>query len=405
MSQKQNIERRVALMLLEINDKMNVLTGFGAEIVKIRALRNLLKQFDKSQNGCVNLEQFHEFMVARLHFVAVNKEVEELFNRFDPEMTCWINYEELAYNLLGHGGTPKLSSAALKTMDTLRSLLLKKGIYTPLTFCVAARSLPSNRDGNAPMSSAVQNLSGLFGGRISSAQLRSLLSAFDTHHCDQVNISSFLAAFKAGMSMDRKRLVRAIFDKIDDNKRGFITTDEMSRYYIQDFESRVIDGIAIEPRSLSEAIAFMTAGQSDEDQNKIFWPQFLDFYCYLSLGIDDHDIFEYFLRNSWCIDKPSATVTTTTNMARSPDSPVRMMMNLNVGFGSSQSSLGSPSTTPTAKKGLGQPFRRGMVVTHSDGREEVVEMIDELGKTQIDAESIISFITSKGVQDVSDIRI
>lgn len=178
----------------------------------------------------------------------------------------------------------------------------------------------------------------------------------------------------------------------------------MSRFYVQDFDSRVVDGINIEPRSLTEVIAFMASGTSSEDRNKIFWPQFLDFYCYLSLGIDDHDIFEFFLRNSWCIDKP--TTGTVTNMARSPDSPVRMMMNSNVGFGSSNSSLGSPSTTPTAaKKGPGHPFRRGMVVTHSDGREEVVEMIDELGKTQIDAQSIISFITSKGVQDVSDIRI
>lgn len=210
------------------------------------------------------------------------------------------------------------------------------------------------------------------------------------------------------MSMDRKRLVRAIFDKIDDNKRGYITIGEMSRYYVQDFDSRVIDyGVAIEPRPINEIIAFMTSGQSSEDRNNIFWPQFLGFYCYISLGFDDCDIFEFFLRNSWRIDKPTAAAVapTTLSMACSPDSPVQMMMSSNVGLGSSSSSLGSPTSPPAIKKGPSQPFRRGMVVTHSDGREEVVEMIDELGKTQIDAQSIISFITSKGVQDVSDIRI
>lgn len=197
MAQKQNIDRRVSAMCHEINDKLNVLTGFGAEIVKVRSLCSLLKYYDHSRCGCVNLEQFREFMVCRMHFVAVNKEVEELFNRFDTEMTGWINYEELAYNLLGHGSTPKLTASMTRTLENIRSLLLKKGIYAPLTFAVAARALPSiNRDGDAPLSLTSQQLSALLGGRISLDQLHTLLSAFDIHRNDHVNISSFLTAFK-----------------------------------------------------------------------------------------------------------------------------------------------------------------------------------------------------------------
>jgi hypothetical protein len=229
------------------------------------------------------------------------------------------------------------------------------------------------------------------------------------------------------MSLDRKRLVRAIFDQLDIDQEGKITVDTLRSHFISDHDQYHIKHFHFESKRIHDIIRFMTHGSYGYEQSThvshhapdaslvITWTGFLDYYRCLSLGLDDDDeIFEYVVRYAWDFSTHHhphhghvRTTHTTTTTINNNNMPVTQQPHSQTSSSSSPSLQSRPySTNAYSLKGrFASPSRRNVLVIHSNGREEVVEIEDELGKTKLDARSLINNLHGKGVYDISDIRI
>lgn len=181
------------------------------------------------------------------------------------------------------------------------------------------------------------------------------------------------------MSLDRKRLIRALFDRLDYAERGYVTVQDITRSYLTEHNRHRIHGQDIEVKKVEDVITYMLSNNPESEggsrSTSVSWSCFLSFYRAMSIGVDEDDVFEYLVRNSWNVDIAA-------------------------------SSTASSCHVPEDGKGSrGSHIKRGLVVMHSDGREEVVHVDDELGRTRLDAHSLVDLIASRGVRDIRDIRL
>lgn len=196
MAKRCLVEAAVARINPIVREKLDVMTGFGDELTKIRYAIHMFRFCDKTETGFITLPQFFDFMT-RLHFVAKNREVEEYFNRFDPDMTGYVDYQDMAYGFFGRSSFPQLSGETSKTMEKIRTLLKSKGVYASMTFCQLAKSLPGvDKDGNAYWRTTLDQLNDLLAGRVSYRDLSNLLRTFDMNLDGHVKIPLFLRSFQ-----------------------------------------------------------------------------------------------------------------------------------------------------------------------------------------------------------------
>ena len=65
-----------------LKQKIESLSGYGDSTSMARKLSALFKFFDLNQNGVIEYNEFFAGMV-RLNFVAMTREIEALFDRYD----------------------------------------------------------------------------------------------------------------------------------------------------------------------------------------------------------------------------------------------------------------------------------------------------------------------------------
>ena len=93
----------------------------------------------------------------------------------------------------------------------------------------------------------------------------------------------------------------------------------------------------------------------------VTWPEFLDYYKGISMSIDDDQYFELMIRNSWHISGGSGAAENSSN--------------------------------------------KRVLVVHSDGEEEIVEIKNDLGLNIRDRDDIIRRLERQGVQDIYKVKI
>lgn len=196
---------------------------------------------------------------------------------------------------------------------------------------------------------------------ISDADMDKLFNYFDKDRSGRINAHEFLRGLSTGMSYERKQLVREAFNRLDLEKKGYITSSDILMCYDVSGIPEVA-GTAITPEQAAQRM-MVTLSPETYDTGVITWANFLDYYKDLSLAITDDDYFELMIRNSW---------------------------HLGGGVGDTQS-----TTT------------RRIVVVHSNGRQEVVELMDDLGINwrENDTEAIIERLEQQGVRDIAGIKL
>jgi calcyphosin len=93
----------------------------------------------------------------------------------------------------------------------------------------------------------------------------------------------------------------------------------------------------------------------------VTWSEFLDYYKGISMSIADDQYFELMIRNSWHISGGSGAAENSSN--------------------------------------------RRVLVVHSDGEEEVVEIRNDMGLDIRDREDVIGRLQRQGVQDIYKVKI
>lgn len=371
MYERVAIDEKVVAVYAELREKMNIQTGYGDELTKIRAVLHHFRYSDPSGAGLITFDQFLVFML-RLNFVGINAIVEEIFNRYDPDFTGYADSHDIAYGFFNRSSFPQLSGESLSLMEDIRQLWQSRGLFGPLDFCQALRHFPEvDAEGNMYWRSALGEIGYVLENRWSNEELTTLLKEFDLHKNGSFSVPMFIRVFLSGMNFDRKRLVRALFDKLDARNQGFVSESTIRRAYVGGTSSATVHGFRLDSMSTDRVLKYMQQHPSVVTPNEIPWPAFLSFYTAVSMGNDDHTVFEFIVRNSWSIEYDI-----------------------------------SYTLSPAGKKkGPNDPARRGLLIKHSSGREEVVDVIDELGKTRLDTRSLSAICEARGIHDIADIRI
>ena len=161
------------------------------------------------------------------------------------------------------------------------------------------------------------------------------------------------------MSYERKQLVRQAFDRLDPNGSGVITTDEILATYDTSTHPDIASGLK-NPSDVAEEILgqFRNGGTPG---GTVTWPEFLDYYKGLSVGIDDDSYFELMIRNAWHLAGGEGMSANTTC--------------------------------------------RRVLVVYTNGSQEVVEIKDDFGLGKFDTENIGKRLLSQGVRNIASIKI
>lgn len=162
------------------------------------------------------------------------------------------------------------------------------------------------------------------------------------------------------MSYERKQLVRQAFNLLDSTGDGVVTVEDILQNYDFSYHPNVVNGSITVQQATNEMLSVFESGSSDVD-GRVTWPEFLDYYKGISMSIDDDSYFELMIRNAW---------------------------HMSGGEGAAENS--------TCKR---------VLVTHSDGSEEIIEIKNDLGLNYRDMNEIKRRLERQGVQDIRKVQL
>lgn len=342
-----------------LREKMEQLTNFGGNEEKARKMESEFKRFDSNRSGTID---FHEFFAAMTHmnFVGVQRETETLFNRYDEDASGDLDYREFSYHLFGIGNRPTMDPNSQNVVEKVKARIIEKdgasGIHN-VTRILNRMDTDGSR--NLDQNELLKGLSEYGIKKIPPRDLQILFNYFDRDRSGRISVDEFLRGLKSGMSFDRKQLVRKAFNIMDSTGDGRVSVDDIMKNYDFSRHPNVVGGKITSDQVAEEMLSVFEQG-GDVD-GVVTWPEFLDYYKGISMSIDDDQYFELMIRNSWHISGGSGAAENSSN--------------------------------------------RRVLVIHSDGEEEIVEIKNDLGLNIKDRDDVIRRLERQGVQDIYKVKV
>jgi Ca2+-binding EF-hand superfamily protein len=196
-----------------------------------------------------------------------------------------------------------------------------------------------------------------YGIEMATSELDQVFSVFDRNGDGTISVEEFLRTLRGPISTRRLKLVKDAFACVDHDGSGIVTFDELKRCYARSLEHHpaVVAGTKTEAQLLRDFVA-------DWDKNadgKVTLDEFVEYYSDVSVSIDSDDYFELMMRNAWHMSGGSGATENTSN--------------------------------------------KRVLVTHHDGRQEVVELTNDLGLDTRDLNVIRRKLEQQGVRDIKSI--
>mmetsp|Transcript_25298 Transcript_25298/g.42685 ORF Transcript_25298/g.42685 Transcript_25298/m.42685 type:complete len:361 (+) Transcript_25298:45-1127(+) len=353
------LERATDDLERRLKDKIERNTNFAGPESNARKLEHEFKFFDTNGSGAID---FQEFFAAMTHFnfVGVQRETEALFNRYDEDASGDLDYKEFAYHLFGIGGAPKMDVNSKNVVEKVKARIIEKdgasGIHNVTRIL---RRMDTDGSGSLDQNELMKGLNHYGIKKIPPRDMKILFNYFDRDHSGHVSVDEFLRGLKSGMSFDRKQLVRQAFNILDATGDGVVGIDDVIKNYDFSKHPNVIGGVMSTEEAAEEMLqAFEQGGDVD---GVVTWAEFLDYYKGISMSIDDDQYFELMIRNSWHISGGSGAAENSSN--------------------------------------------KRVLVVHSDGEEEIVEIKNDLGLNIRDRDDVIQRLERQGVQDIYKVKI
>lgn len=194
MSRKQLLDRKLLQLEEKIIEKNEILSRFSETHEQVRHLALTFKFHDRSNTGLINFEDFLAVML-KFNITGVNRDLKELFTRYDEDLNEVIDCTTLAHQLYGYGYYKKLDSKAKSTVEEMRSILVQHNKV--FAFMKMAFQL-LNGHGSAIVDK--EDVMGLFqeffGYRLNRQQIHSLLTFFPGDDSSSVNLMRVLQEIK-----------------------------------------------------------------------------------------------------------------------------------------------------------------------------------------------------------------
>ncbi len=183
---------------------------------------------------------------------------------------------------------------------------------------------------------------------------RPLLFFPDKQNSGAITYNNFLTTIAGALNKRRARLVNMAFEIMDQDGNGYLELSDLAGRYNGKRHPDVISGKKTEDQVLLEFLDTFTVGQNDDQ--KVTKEEFQNYYAAISASIDRDDYFELMIRNAWHISGGEGEAGNSSN--------------------------------------------RRVLVTKSDGTQDVVEIKNDLGLDIKDTKEVLKRLKQQGVDAV-----
>lgn len=359
MPSKAELAVKMDILETRLKERMEQQSGYADDEVKARMLESAFRQFDT--NGSNNID-YQEFFTAMTYFnfVGCQREIEGLFNRYDDDASGELDYKEFAYHLFGMGSKPTMDVNSQNIVEKVKARIIQKdgasGIHN-----VKRILQRMDRDGSGSLDrdELMYGLREYGINNVSPDDMQKIFNCFDRDRSGRISVEEFLLGLKAGMSFDRKMLVRQAFTILDKTNDGYILVNDIMQAYDFSHHPNVADGSSRAEDVAEEMLhSFEQGGDID---GKVTWAEFLDYYKGISAAIEDDTYFELMMRNAWHISGGEGEAANSSN--------------------------------------------RRVLVIHSDGSEEVVELTNDIGLNIRKRQDVLAKLRLQGVKDIANFKV
>jgi Ca2+-binding EF-hand superfamily protein len=186
-----------------------------------------------------------------------------------------------------------------------------------------------------------------------------LLHALDRSNSGKVSFDDFLLAMRGTMNPKRVALVNDAFRLLDKDGSGIVTVHDVASAYDAKYHPDVMHGKKTPQQVFAEfMMQWETEGKVD---GKVTLEEFTNYYQDVSASIDSDDYFELMMRNSWHMSGGTGQKENTSNLR--------------------------------------------VLVVFTDGRQEVIEVRNDLGLRRNDMRGIRTALRRQGVTNIAKIRL
>ena len=127
--------------------------------------------------------------------------------------------------------------------------------------------------------------------------IKKLYDRFDSLGTGVISYDEFLQALRPPMSKNRVNLIRQAYSKLDKNKDGIITVEDLHGVYDATHHKKYRSGEYTEDDVFLEFLAtFETPNEAD---GVVTWEEFLNYYSGVSACIDSDVYFDLMMRQAW----------------------------------------------------------------------------------------------------------
>lgn len=189
------------------------------------------------------------------------------------------------------------------------------------------------------------------------AQVKAVFDYFDTDKSGGISFNEFLIALRGEINDRRKQMILLAFEVLDHDKSGAIELNDIVAKYDASKHPDVIAGKRTKESVLKEFLETFD-GNKDGSVTPI---EFIQYYQNVSSSIDDDDYFELMIRNAWHISGGEGWCENSSC--------------------------------------------RRVLVVHTDGRQTVEEIKNDMGIKDTDINAMIANLAAQGITDVASIEV
>jgi len=140
-------------------------------------------------------------------------------------------------------------------------------------------------------------------------EIQNIFNYFDKDRKGEINYDEFIKVLVGNVNENRKKILKQVFDKINENNDEYITIGQMRNSYNAKESPLVRQNKKNEDEMMAEFMDlieyhFNLLNERDDEsldinQIKIDFDDFIEFYKYISMTIDDDKYFEVMLMGEW----------------------------------------------------------------------------------------------------------
>lgn len=204
------------------------------------------------------------------------------------------------------------------------------------------------------------------GLNVNKMQFAELMRHYDKNGDGNISFDEFLFALRGSLTERRRKFVKMAFALMDKDGSGEITLADIKSSYDAKNHPKVLSREMTEDQALEELLyAFEGDGLGGKENGgkdgRVTYEEWERYYCMVSASIDDDDYFELMMRNAWHISGGEGAMQNTTCLR--------------------------------------------VLVTHTDGRQTVEEIKNDLGLKKTDIEGIKKRLRAQGITTLKSVSI